>query len=243
MGHLWSQRVHLLLVKDAQFDSTVTPSFGEGVLRLHEVDNLAAGLEQVWSRSPDLLLLESRERPLAAVAFCCQLRPFFQVPLLVVEYGVGEAQRIALLDSGADDVVPSVSSYAELLARFNALLRRIERQQRRDPHAHYLRAANMELDISGRRLLLPGRQVDLPLSLVKLLAILFVHYDAFVSREAIAQHVFGTATPAAQARISALVNLLRRRVEQELSLPPLVVSVMGRGYRLAELPAAAVRVP
>lgn len=232
-------RVRLMLVKDARFASTIAASLADNAIRLQEVDDLRAALDQVWQRSPDLLLIESRSSHTEAVAFCTQLRPFFQFPILVLEQDTSEQDRIALFDSGADDVVPYTCSFAELLARFNALTRRVERQQRIDPHGHYLRAHAMELDIAGRRLLLPQRQIDLPLSLIKLLAILFHHYDAFVSREAIADHVFGSPGTTAQARVSALVNLLRRRIEHDLGLPPIVVSVMGRGYRLVtnlELP-------
>jgi DNA-binding response OmpR family regulator len=229
------ERYRLMLVRDAGFMSAAPHAFAEGALKLLEVADLKQAAEQIWLRTPDLLLVECRECIDELIDFCRALRPFFQLPILVVEDGVGEEVRITLLDSGADDVVACAISDAELLARFNALRRRVERQQRRDPHAHYLRAAGMELDIGGRRLLLPsGQHISLPLSLIKLLAILFHHYDAFVPREAIARHVFGNDSPAAQARTSALVNLLRRRIEHELGLPSIVVSVMGRGYRLVE---------
>jgi DNA-binding response OmpR family regulator len=235
----WEQRLRLLLVKDIRADSALAAAIANGVLRLQVLDDRDRAYEQIWVRPPDLLLLESCDEHSVAIDFCRRLRPFFQLPILVVEQGASERDRIALFDGGADDVVPNTSGLPELLARCNALHRRLERQKRIDPHADYLRAGTLELDIGGRRMLLPKRQLDLPLSLIKLLAILFHHHDTFVSRELIAQHVFGLSNAAAQARVSALVNLLRRRVEGELGLPPLVVGVMGRGYRLNDPEASS----
>jgi two-component system, OmpR family, response regulator RegX3 len=217
--------LRLLLVRDTRSDSG-------SLLRVQVFDDWEAASEQIWARAPDLLLIESSDTHAPAAAFCRRLRPFFQLPILVVESGASERDRMLLLDSGADDVVACTSGLAELLARFNALRRRLQRQERLDPQLHYLRVATLALDITGRRLLLEGRQLDLSLSLIKLLSILIQHHDGFVSRELLAEHVFGASTSAAQARISALVNLLRRRIEGELGLPPLVVGVMGRGYRL-----------
>lgn len=213
----------------AQVISRLQPS----MLRVQEAADAQLVFEQIWHTTPDLLLIESGGQHTEAVTFCERVRTFFQLPILVVVQGSNELERIALLESGADDVVVLEHGLGDLVARCHALCRRVERQVRHDAGAHYLRIRNVELDIAGRRLLLPNAQINLTLPLTKLLALLFSYHGAYVPRQTLIKHVFGDITPYTEIRLSTLIKTLRRRVEHELGYPPLVVNMKGHGYRIA----------
>jgi DNA-binding response OmpR family regulator len=153
---------------------------------------------------------------------------------MVVEAGANEAQRVAWLDAGADDLLPlEDASPAVLSARCHALTRRVQRQQERDPEALRLHALGLQLDIAGRRLYLTdGRPLELSAGLTRLLAIFFCYGDALVPTEALGLHMFGKHTPQLAKRLYAFVKLLNQRTAGIQGPVPQLQLVRGYGYRL-----------
>ncbi|MCU0494816.1 MAG: winged helix-turn-helix domain-containing protein [Chloroflexaceae bacterium] len=233
MKQLTRQRRWLLVLPHPALHRHVADTLQLDSLRLHEVATTQLLLQAVWQNPPDLLVLEACEQHMAIATCCRQLRTYFQFPILVVEQGASEGERIALLEQGADDVVSYDRGIADLLARCNALYRRVERQLRRDPAAHYMRVRDIALDIAGRRLLFPKAQLNLTLPMTRLLALLFSSPGTFIPRQELIQHVFGDVTPYTDIRFSTLMKTLRRRIEQSYQDAPVVVNVKGHGYRIA----------
>lgn len=200
-------------------------------------------LAEVWQRCPDLLLLEAAEEYEAIGELCRQLRTFFGFPIIVIERGCSETERIALLDSGADDVLALSEGLGSLWVRMKAVARRAARQRQRNPESLYLGVGTMRLDIRGRRLLVPmltsggtlPAAVDLTLRQTMLLALLFSHQGAVVSDAVLARHVFGRSDSEFIERVTATFEQLRRRLS-DLHRQPLVERVHNRGYRLVGSP-------
>ena len=225
----------------------VDPGIHSQVMAAMPVPNLHVRLStsrehaigEIWQRCPDLLMLEAGTDYEAFALLCRQLRSFFAFPIIVVEHGCSEAERISLLDSGADDVVALSQGLGSLWVRMKAVARRAERQRQRNPESLYLIVGAMRLDIRGRRLIesasgLGAPQLtplDLTLRQTMLFALLFYHHGGVVTDQALARHIFGLADAEAIERISATYEQLRRRLI-ELRRPPLVERVHNRGYRL-----------
>jgi DNA-binding response OmpR family regulator len=195
---------------------------------------------EIWQRCPDLLMLQAGADYDAFALLCRQLRSFFAFPIIVVERGCSEAERISLLDSGADDVVAIGEGLGSLWARMKAVARRAERQRQCNPASRYLTVGALRLDIRGRRLIappaasVPSSHLDLTLRQTMLLAMLFYHQGGVVADEALASHIFGLADAEAIERTGATYEQLRRRLS-ELHRPALIERVHNRGYRLIVL--------
>lgn len=203
-------------------------------------------MQHLWERVPDLLVIlrvpdEQGDVPL----ICKEVRSFYQLPLLVLEDGASEEERIAWLDAGADDVLSIRSGVsAELPARCRALVQRARRQQRRDPTSHYLHALGMQLDILGRRLYLPqGQSIVLTENLMRFLAVCFVHGDAVVPMEVLGHHIYGKRPADLRQRLTALAQMLQERVATSTGPHPCVELVRGHGYRLAIVPSSTPEPP
>lgn len=203
--------------------------------RIVAVGDVGALMLQVWDRAPSIIIVERSPELGDVAALCRQIRQFFQTPIMVLEEGAGEGERISWLDSGADDVLArTTAGPAELVARCHALLRRVHRQIGRDPASARLHALGMQLDIAGRRLYpARGRPLDLSASATRLLALFFSHGDALVPTALIDQHLSGAATGAARERGAALIKQLNRRMAGLPAPAPRIERVRGSGFRLA----------
>jgi DNA-binding response OmpR family regulator len=206
-------------------------------VRLSETHDQA--ISAIWQRYPDLLLIEAVDDYAAFSKLCRQIRSFFMLPIIVVEQGCSEAERIDLLDSGADDVVALREGLSSLRVRMLAIARRAERQRQRNPESPYLSAGPLRLDIRGRRLLgllwntgsVARGAVDLTLRQTMLLAMLFHHQGGVVSDQALARHMFGRGDAEMVERVTATFEQLRRRLS-ELQRQHVIERVHNRGYRL-----------
>jgi DNA-binding response OmpR family regulator len=237
-----TRRLELLVLADERIHSQLSPALSIVSGQVATVATAEALLRQLWERVPDVILLESSGQPPGAPALCAQIRECFQTAILVVAASGREAERIAWLDAGADDliVLPDATP-AELSARCHALIRRVQRQLRRDPAALRLQALGMQLDVAERRLYLPdGRPLDLSAGLTRLLGLFFCYGDAIVPSETLGLHMFGRSVPNLPRRLYALSQLLIQRTAGVPGPVPRLQLLRGSGYRLTlSDPAAA----
>jgi two-component system, OmpR family, KDP operon response regulator KdpE len=232
-----SRSLEVLLLADEPTRSRVCAALALVPSRVSVVQTGAALMARVWERVPDLIIVGAALERDAVAAVCRSVRQFLQTPILVVEAGASADERIGWLDGGADDVLALLaSSPAELVARCHALLRRQQRQQRRDPAALRLQALNMQLDLVERRLHLPEKQVlDLSAAQVWLLALFFSYGERIVPHAALAQHVVLPASrvPPSSRRATHLILKMNQRFAQLPHAAPRIEHVRGVGYRLA----------
>ena len=141
----------------------------------------------------------------------------------------GEASdRIAGLQRGADDYVVKPFSPAELVARVDAVLRRAEPEPEREEPIVF---DDLEIDPSGRTILVRDEEVQLTVREFDLLLFLVRHPGQAFSRdqlmEAIWDYTFYTDT----STVTVHMRRLRAKVELEPSEPRWLQTVWGVGYR------------
>jgi DNA-binding response OmpR family regulator len=152
----------------------------------------------------------------------------FARPVLILTARDTVEDRVAGLDTGADDYLVKPFAFAELLARLRALLRRgaqgIE---------VFLRAADLEMDLLARRVVRGGVELDLTKREYELLEYLLRHKNATVTREMIAREVWKDSGGTLTNTIDVYVTLLRKKIERPGS-QHLIHTVRGVGYALRD---------
>lgn len=132
--------------------------------------------------------------------------------------------RVAGLDSGADDYLVKPFAFAELSARVRALVRR---DTDTDP---LLRVGPLELDAARFVARREGDRLDLTAKEFALLHYFMAHAGHVMSQEHLLEHVWDEMTDPMTNVVRVTVSNLRKK----LGDPPLITTVPGRGYKLEE---------
>jgi len=151
-----------------------------------------------------------------------------QTPVLLLTARDAVPDRVAGLDTGADDYLVKPFAFDELLARVRALLRR-----RAGERAAVLAAADLRLDPATREVRRGGKKIDLTPKEYALLEYLLRNKGRVLSRALIAQHVWDYGFDTATNVIDVYINYLRKKVDADYT-PRLIHTVRGAGYVLRE---------
>jgi DNA-binding response OmpR family regulator len=185
------------------------------------------GLELAEAAAYDVIVLDVMLPGLDGFKVCRHLRALGQsAAILMLTARDAVEDRVAGLDCGADDYLVKPFAFAELLARVRALLRR--NRQDRD---RVLKAGDLELDPATREVRRAGRLVDLTTREYAVLEYLLRNPNHVLSRDQIAEHVWGFDFDATSNVIDVYVALLRRKLGDQRE-PHLLHTVRGVGYQL-----------
>src|SRR5687768_10728219 len=118
-----------------------------------------SGLRLAREQTPDLVILDLMLPELDGLSLCRMLRRDSSVPIIMLTARGTEIDKIAGLETGADDYVVKPFSLGELLARVRANLRRAASDSR--AQSVRLQAGDLVLDLLARRALLGESEVKL----------------------------------------------------------------------------------
>jgi DNA-binding response OmpR family regulator len=156
-------------------------------------------------------------------------------PVIVLSSRDGEADRVAALETGADDYVVKPFSPREVVARVRAVLRRtaagpVTSAALQSP------ATALAVDESTRRAQVAGRAIELTRVEFDLLASLLESPGRVYTRAQLIDRVWGDGFAISDRTIDSHVKALRRKVGEAGGDPGLIETVRGVGYRIADRP-------
>ena len=197
----------------------------------YEVRTSADGIEALDMAAafiPDLIVLDLGLPRLDGVEVCRRLRDDGDVPILMLTARAELEDRVAGLDSGADDYLVKPFERQELLARIRALLRR------RPPRgAASLSVGGLMLNPDTREVRRGEREIELTNREFELLEYMMRNERLVVSRERLLDEVWGYDPMAATNTIDVFISNLRRKLEAG-DEPRLLHTKRGAGYVLKE---------
>ncbi len=197
----------------------------------YEVRTSADGIEALdvaVGFVPDLVVLDLGLPGLDGVEVCRRLRTEGDVPILMLTARAETEDRVAGLDSGADDYLVKPFERKELLARIRALLRR------RPPRGTAsLEVGDLQLNPDTREVHRGTREIELTNREFELLEFLMRNERLVVSRERLLDEVWGYDPMAATNTIDVFISNLRRKLEAG-GEPRLLHTKRGAGYVLKD---------
>jgi DNA-binding response OmpR family regulator len=190
------------------------------------------GLAMATAAPYDLIVLDVMLPRLDGFGVCEQLRAqHSHTPVLMLTARDAVDDRVAGLDSGADDYLTKPFAFRELLARVRALLRREGRSK--DP---VLRVADLEIDTVSHEVRRAGKPVELTSKEYAILEYFARNPNRVLTRTQIAEHVWDYDFVSMSNVIDVYVGYLRRKLGDD-GESRLLRTIRGTGYQLRATPA------
>ncbi|MGE4460221.1 response regulator transcription factor [Stenotrophomonas sp. Y-13] len=212
-------RMHL---RDEGYDVTHAAS-GEDGLRLLEDNDWSALVLDLMLPGVDGLEICRRARAMTRYT-----------PIIITSARASEVHRILGLELGADDYLAKPFSMLELVARIKALLRRVEAMaQNARIDAGAIEVAGIRIDPVARTAGVDGNALDLTPREFDLLHFFARHPDQVYSRMELLNQVWGHRHEGYEHTVNTHINRLRNKIERDPATPRRILTVWGRGYKLA----------
>lgn len=221
--------MHLLLVEDDFALGNTLLKLLTPVYRTTWVRNLAQARQQAALQDYSLILLDLGLPDGDGLDWLQELRGGqAEQPVLILSARDQLDDRVAGLDTGADDYLVKPFEAEELLARIRVLLRRHARQS-----APLLQAGELTYDAVTDRFFLQEQTLTLPPKEHQLLAVLIHARDRPVSRSRLLQQIYSFGNEAESNTLDVHIHALRKLLGKAR-----IETLRGRGYRLVTLCAS-----
>ncbi|MGH8869038.1 MAG: response regulator [Actinomycetes bacterium] len=199
----------------------------------YEVSVAATGdeaLAEFDRTGADLVLLDLMLPGLTGTEVCRTLRQRSSVPVIMLTAKDSEIDKVVGLELGADDYVTKPFSSRELVARMRAVLRRHGEPEELLPGS--LEVGPVRMDVERHTVSVHGEAVSLPLKEFELLEVLLRNAGRVLTRMQLIDRVWGADYVGDTKTLDVHVKRLRSKIESDPSVPELLVTVRGLGYKL-----------
>ena len=201
---------------------------------VHETDTLREGLTDAGTRKPDLIILDLGLPDGDGVEFLRDLRGWSNVPVIVLSARVGEQDKIAALDAGADDYLTKPFGVGELLARVRAASRR--RLESGAAHGARFDFGDIKIDLSLRTVHKGDAPVHLTPIEYRLLTLLIANAGKVFTHRQILREVWGPSHSEDGHYVRVYMGHLRQKLEDDPAQPKHILTETAVGYRLVQNP-------
>ena len=196
----------------------------------YAVDVARDGGEAVWAGTEneyDAIVLDVMLPDFDGFEVCRRLRAANRwAPVLILTARDAVADRVAGLDAGADDYLTKPFSFAELVARLRALIRRGAAER-----PAVLTLGDLSLDPAARRVVRRGQEILLSPKEFALLELFLRHPGEALTRTRIIEHVWDFAYDGDSNVVDVYVRYLREKIDRPYGTQT-IETVRGTGYRL-----------
>ncbi len=223
----------VLVVEDeASFAEALVVGLGrEGFDVAVAVDG-AEALEVFDDFAPDLVLLDVMLPKVTGIEVCRQLRKRTQTPIIMVSAKGEEIDTVVGLEVGADDYVTKPYRLRELIARMNAVLRRVPTGAEPSLMTSDSVAVNgVQLDPAQHRVEVDGQEITLPLKEFELLHLLLANAGHVLTRDALIDRVWGHDYVGDTKTLDVHIKRLRSKIEDDPANPVRITTIRGLGYK------------
>lgn len=218
----------LVVEDDPEISRFIVRGLGEERYVVDLVEDGSSAVDLAAAEEYDVVVLDLMLPGLDGFDVCRRLRGRgVDTPVIVVTARDGVADRVTALDAGADDVMLKPFVFDELLARLRALARR-----GRTRHlTHLLEYGGIAIDPVAHTVTAGGHPVQVSATEYRLLTFLVRRAEAVVTRDQLAQHVWGGDYDPMSNNADVYVGYVRRKLQAVLA-EPLIHTVRGLGYML-----------
>jgi len=196
--------------------------------KVEEAENGQDAVIKAARLRPDLIILDLGLPDMDGLDAIKRLREWSQVPVIVLSVRDADRVKVALLDAGADDYLTKPFSVDELLAR----MRTAQRHALKEGQPAIFTCGHIQVDLARRIVTRHGESIKLTPTEYALLRLLVQHAGMVLTHRQILQEVWGKEYVDETHYLRVYFTQLRQKLEDDPTLPTLIHTEPGVGYRL-----------
>ncbi len=190
----------------------------------------AKGLELIEAESPDVVILDVGLPDIDGFQVLHELRRFSQAPVIMLTVRGEDTDVAKGLELGADDYITKPFSHIELVARVQAVMRRVQGLPVTSEERPFI-SGKLLVDFTNSEITLDGKQVKLTSTESKLLYLLIKNEGRLVTHENLLSKVWGETYIDARDVLRVHIQHLRQKLGDNVDSPTIIVTEHGMGYK------------
>jgi two-component system KDP operon response regulator KdpE len=215
-------------------------NFLRSKLRVSGFEVLTAGngkeaFERFHNYDPDIIVLDLVMPEMDGFEFLKELRTFSQVPVIILSARSEDVDKIQGLNLGADDYLPKPFNPNELIARIEAISRRIVQEQKSKP-VEALTLKDVHIDFKGHSLTVRGVEEHLTRIEWLLLGELVQNTGRVIAYEDLLSRIWGPEYRNDIQILRTWISRVRNKIENSPDEPEYIVTVPKMGYMFKQKP-------
>lgn len=192
------------------------------------------GLELIEAESPDLVILDIGLPDMDGFQILREIRHFSQVPVIMLTVRDEDTDVVRGLELGADDYVTKPFSHIELMARVQAVLRRVQGLPVTEERPFV--SGKLSVDFASNEVMVDGKPVKLTATERSLLYHLIKNEGRLLSHENLLRQIWGETYVDARDLLRVHIQHLRQKLGDSIDSPSIIVTEHGMGYKFARSP-------
>jgi two-component system KDP operon response regulator KdpE len=222
--------VVLVIDDEPQIRRVVRNALAAGERRVLEASTGRAAIDLAAAERPALIVLDHGLPDKNGIDVCREIRAWSTAPIIVLSARHADAEKVALLDAGADDYITKPFSPSELDARIRAQLRR-SRLAPAAGEGEVIVIGPLSIDPVKPSFKRDGVPIHLTKTEWELFRTLIKHAGRTLTHRQLFHAVWGNSSGDMQQYLRVHVRSLRRKIEADPVRPVLIVTEPGVGYR------------
>ena len=188
------------------------------------------GLELVEAENPQIVILDIGLPDMDGFQVLREIRRFSQVPVIMLTVRGEDTDVAKGLELGADDYITKPFSHIELVARVQAIMRRVHGLSVSSEERPFV-SGKLSVDFAGNEVKVDGQPVKLTATESKLLYYLIKNEGRLVSHENLLTRVWGETYVDAKDLLRVHIQHLRQKLGDSSEVPNIIVTEPRMGYK------------
>ncbi|HEU0003953.1 MAG TPA: response regulator transcription factor [Ktedonobacteraceae bacterium] len=223
--------MYILVIDDDLFANTLVQFvLSKEGYEVETTDNARGAMQMIQKREPDLLIVDVMMPYLSGFEFAAKLREEdYDIPFIFMTAQDGLESKLLGFKVGADDYICKPFIHQELVARVQAIMRRIKKNSKVGSQS--IRCGQIELIPGDLKVVMPGH-VDITLTPTEMqvLRVLMTSQGQVVNRDKLLSEVWNDNENNSNI-VDVYVRRLRMKLEEDAEKPQHITSVRGIGYK------------
>ena len=223
----------LVIDDDARIRELVAEYLESRGYAVHTAEDGDAGLARLAGANYDLVILDVMMPGRDGFEVVREIRKASNVPVIMLTARGDDMDRIVGLELGADDYLPKPFNPRELLARIQAVLRRVAEPTEASAT---LTAGSLSIDVDRRQVTLHGDRIDLTTTEFEILRTMVANAGRVISRDRLMELARGEDFASFDRSVDVHISHIRKKLGDDPRKPTFVKTVRGVGYTIPRDP-------